>query len=227
MLTALLLTAAAAIPFTVQAGSWDGGDWPKYKEGRVIEYLIITGNYESPRALAETVQEETGNPILLLPASGMPSEIYLILPDGKVPAKVDQDQLSAYISGINPKRIIIIGDSSIVPPEYRMSIDRKYEIIVFGNQSWNLNAIAASNLFDSDKIRKKFVQKMEAVKKEVQSADAKAEPAPENKSDAKPGPAPENKSDAKPGPAPVSATDDNATTAPSDILDPLPENKNK
>jgi len=166
-LTALLLTTGVAAPVVVQACAWDGGDWPKYKEGRVIDYLVITANYESPRALAEAIQEDTGNPILLLPAADMPPDIFLILPDGKAPAKVDPDQLSSYISGLNPKRILIVGDSSVVPAEYRMAIDKKYEIVTLGSKSWVLNAISASNLFNSKKLQTKFEQKRSEVKTET------------------------------------------------------------
>ena len=54
MITALLISTGIAVPTVVNAAAWDGGDWPKQVEGRVIEYLIITGNYESSRDLAAT-----------------------------------------------------------------------------------------------------------------------------------------------------------------------------
>ena len=210
-IAALLTAAGMTTSFMLQAGSWDGGDWPKYKEGRVIEYLIITGNYESPRLLAEIIQKETRNPILLLPASGQKSEICLLLPDGKVPAKVDPDQLSSYISGLNPKRILIIGDASIVPPEYRLTINRKYEITTFANKSWSLNAMAADNLFNSNKIQKIFLQKLAAVK-----------PDPKNGNTAEKGKDPKGKT-------PKTAEKDkgNKEEPAGSNLDPLPESKTK
>ena len=212
-IAALLTAAGMTTSFMLQAGSWDGGDWPKYKQGRVIEYLIITGNYESPRLLAEIIQKESRNPILLLPASGQKSEIFLMLPDGKVPAKVDPDQLSAYISGLNPKRIIIIGDSSIVPPEYRLTINQKYEITAFGSKSWSLNAMAADNLFNSNKIQKTFLQKTAAAKS-AGKTDAKA-------NDNTKKPEPKAKSEKK-----AESNADKEDQANS-MLDPLPENKTK
>ena len=86
VVTALLISTGAIAPAAAVAAAWDGGDWPKQVEGRVIEYLIITANYESPRDLAAAIQEATRNPILLLPAADAESStIYLILPDGKAP----------------------------------------------------------------------------------------------------------------------------------------------
>ena len=216
-LTVLLTAAGMTASFMLQAGSWDGGDWPKYKHGQVIEYLIITGNYESPRALAEIIQSETRNPLLLLPASGQRSEIFLVLPDGKVPAKVDPDQLSAYISGLNPKRILILGDASIVPPEYRLTINKKYEIVTFGNHSWKLNALAADNLFNTNKILKKFEQRLAAAKKAEQDEKNAQQP-----NSGKPIKAKEPKKNAAPAkPA------DSKENQPADKLDPLPENSDK
>ena len=216
-LAALLTAAGMTASFMLQAGSWDGGDWPKYKEGRVIEYLIVTGNYESPRILAGIIQKETRNPILLLPASGQSSEIFLILPDGKVPAKVDPDQLSSYISGLNPKRILLLGDASIVPPEYRLTINKKYEIVAFVNRSWRLNALAADNLFNTNKILKKFEQKLTAAKKAEQ--DAKNAPLPNSEKPVKASEPEKKAAPAKPA--------DSKGNQPADKLDPLPENTDK
>ena len=115
----------------------------------------------------------TRNPILLLPAANAAEpSIFLILPDGKAPAKVDPDQLSAFISGLNPKRIIVIGNSAVVPDEYRLAINKKYEVINIDSQSWVLNAITASNLFNTNKIEKQFEKNRTAAK---QTAEAPAD----------------------------------------------------
>ncbi len=178
MMTALFISTGVIAPVAATAAAWDGGDWPKQVEGRVIEYLIITANYESPRDLAMAIQETTRNPILLLPAENTESSaIYLILPDGKAPAQIDQDQLSAYISSMNPKRIIVIGDDSIVPQKYRLAIDKKYEVIDFASKSWFVNAVSAANLFNSKKIKTNFDAKRAARKApETPAKDEKAAP---------------------------------------------------
>ena len=176
MMTALLISAGIAVPTVAKAAAWDGGDWPKQVEGRVIEYLIITANYESPRDLAAAIQEATRNPILLLPSADAENPtLYLILPDGKDPAPVDPDQFSAYISSLNPKRIIIIGDDTIVPREYRVAIDKKYEVIDFASRSWFVNAVSAANLFNSEKIKKNFEEKRAAAKTEAAEKKTAAE----------------------------------------------------
>lgn len=183
VMTALLISTGMIAPSVASAGAWDGGDWPKQVEGRVIEYLIITANYQSPRDLAMAIQEATRNPILLLPAANAESAtIYLILPDGKAPAPVDPDQFSAYISSLNPKRIVVIGDGTIVPPEYRLAIDKKYEVIDFASKSWLVNAISAANLFNSGRIKKNFEEKR-AVKEtpETPAKEPVQESAPEAK----------------------------------------------
>lgn len=181
-MTALLISAGVIAPAAANAAAWDGGDWPKQVEGRVIEYLIITANYQSPRNLAAAIQEATRNPILLLPPVNAEQQaIYLILPDGKEPAKLDPDQFSACISALNPKRIVIIGDETIVPNDYRLAIDRKYEIIDFASKNWFVNAVSAANLFNSDRIKKNFEAKRNAENEvpEVDEADTAKAPAEE------------------------------------------------
>lgn len=182
VVTALLISTGIIAPAAAVAAAWDGGDWPKQVEGRVIEYLIITANYESPRDLAAAIQEATRNPILLLPAANAESStIYLILPDGKAPVPLDQDQFSAYISSLNPKRIVVIGDSSIVSPEYRLAIDKKYEVIDFASKSWVVNAISAANLFNTGKIRTKFEEKRAVSTQPLPSTAPEQTSAPEAK----------------------------------------------
>ena len=103
VLTALLISTGLATPVIVHAGAWDGGDWPKQVEGRVIDYLVITANYESPRALAMAIQDVTRNPILLLPAANAAEpSIFLILPDGKAPAKV-VEEAKVYLTDLKEK----------------------------------------------------------------------------------------------------------------------------
>ncbi len=182
VVTALLISTGAIAPVAASAAAWDGGDWPKQVEGRVIEYLIITANYESPRDLAAVIQEATRNPILLLPAANAEnSTIYLILPDGKAPVPLDQDQFGAYISSLNPKRIVVIGDSTIVGPEYRLAIDKKYEVIDFASKSWVVNAISAANLFNIGRIRTKFEEKRAASASQPSSSESVQTSAPEAK----------------------------------------------
>ena len=60
------------------------------------------------------------------------------------------------------KRILIVGDESIVPREYRNAIDRKYDVIDLGSRSWFVNAVSAATLFNSKKIQTKFEEKRAA-----------------------------------------------------------------
>ena len=101
--------------------------------------------------------------------------------DGKAPVPLDQDQFSAYISSLNPKRIVVIGDSSIVSPEYRLAIDKKYEVIDFASKSWVVTAISAANLFNTGKIRTKFEEKRAVSAQPLPSTAPEQTSAPEAK----------------------------------------------
>ena len=60
----------------------------------------------------------------------------------------------------------------MVPDEYRLAIHKKYEVINLDSQSWVLNAIAASNLFNTSKIEKQFEKNRAALKQTPESPDS-------------------------------------------------------
>ena len=97
-----------------------------------------------------------------------------------------------------------------------MTINQKYEITAFASKSWSLNAMAADNLFNSNKIQKTFMQKLAAAKSAGKTdANAKKnEPKPEAKAE-------------KTAEKKAEKSDINKEDQADSKLDPLPENKTK
>ncbi|MEA4861892.1 MAG: hypothetical protein AB7F40_08620 [Victivallaceae bacterium] len=114
----LLLCVFASAAF---AGFWDWATPYQGPEKDVIT-LIITANYQMPRALAEVIQYENRQPILLLPYRGARGIFFM--PGGRKQAlEIQADQFAQFICFLNPKHIIILGDNRYVSDDYRKLLE--------------------------------------------------------------------------------------------------------
>ena len=103
------------------AGFWAWSTPYQGPEKDVIT-LIITANYQMPRALAEVIQYDNRQPILLLPYRGARGIFFM--PGSKKPAlEIQADQFAQFVCFLNPKRVIILGDSRYVSEDYRKLLE--------------------------------------------------------------------------------------------------------
>ncbi|MCF7792306.1 MAG: hypothetical protein K9L78_03270 [Victivallales bacterium] len=113
-------------------------DWmkPFVGPGQKISTLIVTGNYAKPRILAELIQSETRQPILLLPAEG--SDIYFLPPDrnGDKAMKIKLDELRNFINFIGSKQIILLGDNEYIPERYSDEISDTQTVCRITSRKW-------------------------------------------------------------------------------------------
>jgi len=155
---AFLPIVAACVAATSFAGSWN---WTRpYKDPtKTITTLIVIGNYRKPRLMADIIQAETFQPILLIPADS----------DGKIffmPAKdttmeVEFDDLRTFIQYLKPEQIVVLGDERYVPKKYLKQIDPKQTVISITNKSWRKIAAMAQDVMNLAYLKREF-DKVEA-----------------------------------------------------------------
>ena len=146
---------------TIYANSWN---WTKpYKmPEKDVNTLIVVGNYRIPRLLADLIQTETKQPILLLPVDS----------DGKIffmPAKdqtmvVEFDDLTDFIKYLKPGKIIVLGDERYVPTKYVDAIDPSQTVISITNKSWKKVAETTSRILDLTYLNRRFGKYEEKIK---------------------------------------------------------------
>lgn len=73
-----------------------------------IHTLIITGNYVQTRLLAELVQHENRQPVILIPANKGYSELFVVLPKNAL--KVKTNKFTDFVNFTGPKQVVFIGD---------------------------------------------------------------------------------------------------------------------
>jgi hypothetical protein len=120
----------------VKAKTWD---WTKpfVGPGEKISTLIITGNYAKPRIIAELIQADTRQPILLTPAKGHDG-IYFMPPqkDGGKAMKIPYNELTNFINFVGPKQILVLGDTNYVSNKYFSKISKEQTVCRISSKNW-------------------------------------------------------------------------------------------
>jgi len=153
-LTGLILLAVLLVgAMAVQAGFWD---WSTPYQGpeKDLQTLIITGNFTKPRLMAELIQVETKQPILLLPTS--PSGKLFFIPANDTALEVSRENFAKFVKFTNPKRILVIGDRNFVPEEFTKQIDKNQTVWRVANKDWNQVAEDAQELLFLNNLARDF-----------------------------------------------------------------------
>ncbi|MDD3153505.1 MAG: hypothetical protein PHS41_01455 [Victivallaceae bacterium] len=133
-----------------------GGAWPYEGPKRDVVTLVVTSNLLYPRMMAELIQAESRQPILLLPARSM-DKIYFCPPKEKSPAlEVSEANLTRFISFVNPKRIVVIGGPDIVPQRYLNRIDPSMPIAVVSGRNYQRIAVMLSDMLALSNLDRNF-----------------------------------------------------------------------
>ncbi|OGV53467.1 MAG: hypothetical protein A2X45_24340 [Lentisphaerae bacterium GWF2_50_93] len=136
----------------VNAGFWD---WSKPYQGpsKDVSTLVITGNYTKARVLAELVQGETKQPIILLTSEN--GKIFFMPANGPC-LEVQDAEFTNFIKFMHPKQIIILGDSRYVPESYTKRIDPTQTTIRVDNKDWYQVAVTVGKILDKTYLASNF-----------------------------------------------------------------------
>ena len=167
---ALTFTIVAA----VSAGFWD---WTTPYKGpsKDIATLVMTGNYTKSRLLAELIQAETKQPILLVTKEG--GQLFFMPARGSC-LEVQDAKFSEFVKFLNPKQIIVLGDTSYVPDSYAKRIDSKQTIIRIDNKDWNEVAVTAGKILDKTNLAYDFKRLSDEIDSGKLYRSGKGTPAP-------------------------------------------------
>ncbi len=115
--------------------------------------LIITANYKHPLIIAQLIQDEIKQPYILLPASNGKG-IFFNPPRKRSEAALEirEANLKRFISFLNPKQIVILGDKRYVTDKYREMIAKDIPVITFSGNNWQRIADRLSILLDAHNV---------------------------------------------------------------------------
>lgn len=134
------------------AGFWD---WSRPYQGpsKEVTTLVVTGNYTKARVLAELIQGETSQPILLITSEG--GKLFFM--PGKGPCLEVQDaEFTNFVKIVNAKQVLILGDTRYVPESYTKRMDPKQTVIRVDNKDWYQIAVTVGKILDKTYLAAKF-----------------------------------------------------------------------
>lgn len=137
----LLLLAVGFTSATFAAVPWFANG-PK----REVQTLVITGNYKSPRLLAELIQYESRQPYLLLPPQDSGDTRIIFCPPKSNSLQIREDKFNDFVRFLNPRRIIVLGNDAYVQPKYIAMLDRTIPVIRVDSVDWNRSAEELTDL---------------------------------------------------------------------------------
>lgn len=181
----VLKKISAVLLFTAVCVSLSAAPWTTFGPKRKPVTLVITSNYVSPRALAELIQYESGQPYLLLPAADDADQTIFFCPrDSKKSLRVPEAHLNRFINMLNVKRIIVLGNSNYVPLKYTNMLDRNIPVMRIEGNDWyriseELNFML--NLSNLDKNFKKIRERLVTDGRLYRPLRSRQNPAAENK----------------------------------------------
>lgn len=160
VLSRKFILAAMAVVLTSSAFAFNVRELATPYQGpeRDVITLIITSNYKKSRLLAELIQRETKQPILLLPA-GDQKGIYFMPASVKKPAmEIKEENIGKFVAFINPQQILVLGDRGFVHQEYIDMIDKKMPVFVVNGRDWIINARSVAKLLDLNNLASDYTR---------------------------------------------------------------------
>jgi len=124
--------------------------------------LIVAGNYVRSRLLAELIQRKIKQPILLVTEKqGGTYDIYY-MPYGPDAVSLERDNLVEFTDLLNPKRIVVIGDSTYVPTEIVSLFEDRFPSVKVDSPNWAKNAESLATLFRYRSLPRHFADLLKA-----------------------------------------------------------------
>ena len=131
--------------------------------GKNIETLIISGNYRQPRIIAELIQNETHQPIIVLPVNDGGKAYFLTGDRSDTTMTIEKKDFSNFVKFSNPDTILVIGGKHYIPEDYLELINPKQTIVRISNSYWLEVAKKIQNFFNLTYLVRDYKQQIELI----------------------------------------------------------------
>ena len=128
-----------------------------------IEILIISGNYRQPRIIADLIQNETQQPIIILPSKVDDKAYFLTGDRSDTTMEVKKKDFTNFVKFCNPDQILVLGGKDYIPEDYLNLIDSKQTIIRISNSYWLEVAKKIQDFFNLTYLVRDYKQQVELI----------------------------------------------------------------
>lgn len=140
------VTVSCVLALNAHAEWWKPTTWFSTGKPRRIEFLVVTGNYVKSRVLAELIQRETKQPILLLPSGKEKESLYYIMPNGESGA-VELKHFVEFVNFLQPKQVLYLGNELYAPDEYLKQLENAHTVsVAIREDDWDQIAYSVGDL---------------------------------------------------------------------------------
>ena len=165
-LSVIIFTAANY----TNAGFWgDSFRWikPFQSPNKKIHTLIVTGKYSESRLLAELIQADNRQPVLLIPAVG-DKNIYFMPPHKSSKAlQVPYSELTNFVNFIGADQIIILGNANYVPDKYTEKITSNQIVWRISGDNWKKVSVSIGKFLNLTNLSSDYDELLGNLKSEV------------------------------------------------------------
>ena len=145
---------------TAEAWNWQR---PFKTPGKNIETLIITGNYRQPRIIAELIQNETHQPIIVLPANDDTKAYFLTGDRSDTTMTIAKKDFTNFVKFANPDKILVIGGKRYIPEDYLDLINPRQTVVRISNTYWLEVAETIQDFFNLTYLVRDYKQQIELI----------------------------------------------------------------
>lgn len=124
---------------------WNPKSWMKGKRAKRVEILIVTSNHIKSKLLADLIQYETGQPVLLLPTGNETEDMFFLLPTGESD-EINKGDFVRFVDFLQPKNVLFLGDESYVPSEFIEEIKDVVGSWSVPGNNWELIAFSVGDM---------------------------------------------------------------------------------
>lgn len=147
-----LLIAVMAV---LSLNALNAAPWASHNSRRKPKYLLVVGNYKTPRLMAETVRSLTKQPYLLVSNDGR----YFIFMSRDI-QEIPASKLDVYINLLDPRRLVIIGDERYISADTEKKLRninlRRIPIMRIYGENWLRVAEELDDLLNIGNLKRNF-----------------------------------------------------------------------
>ena len=127
------------------------------REGRTqADTLLVTGNYLDCRLLCELAQYRTKQPVILFSSDLDGSQQMFFLPTPQKPDITPADKFGELITFVNPKRVVVVGGSAVVPEKYIEEAKALCTVLIIDGSDPSKCAKELGHLLNQNRLQRDF-----------------------------------------------------------------------
>lgn len=137
-----------------------------YSPAKDVKTVLVTGNYQAPRLLADVIQAENNQPYILLPNEADPRIMFVPAKRTGQPAyEIPPHKFAERVIGLNPKQVVLLGDEKYVPKSVEEQLGGAVTVVRVKANTWNKVAASCQsmmNLNATDRDFKRYYDEIQA-----------------------------------------------------------------